>query len=257
MKRKPSPRVEPASAPLQYRAFASLGDTLRPAPPASGNDADPTPSDPGPTESASAAPALGDLLVRRETAGRRGKSITRVRGLPPAHLEDLAAALRKALGCGASIEATDVVVQGSLEERVAEWLRRRGARRVIVEGRPTLPTPPRSVQSPAVAPTPPSSAQTPPSNAQTPPSSEQAPAVGSIRPSSTPALASGSHREGTERRAIQRGQRVAVVLKADQPTGTLTEGVVAELLTSAATHPHGIKVRLTSGAVGRVKRVLG
>jgi len=47
------------------------------------------------------------------------------------------------------------------------------------------------------------------------------------------------------------------VLKKDQPTGRLTEGVVKDLLTKSPAHPHGIKVRLESGAVGRVKEILG
>jgi uncharacterized repeat protein (TIGR03833 family) len=50
--------------------------------------------------------------------------------------------------------------------------------------------------------------------------------------------------------------RVRIVLKQDQPTGKLTEGIVKDILTSSPTHPHGIKVRLTSGAVGRVKEVV-
>ncbi len=62
---------------------------------------------------------------------------------------------------------------------------------------------------------------------------------------------------GTDRSRIRRGLRVAVVLKADQESGTLTEGVVRDVLTRSATHPRGIKVRLESGAVGRVKRILG
>ncbi len=49
------------------------------------------------------------------------------------------------------------------------------------------------------------------------------------------------------------GLRVAIVLKKDQPTGKLTEGVVKDILTSSPTHPHGIKVRLESGEVGRVQ----
>jgi uncharacterized repeat protein (TIGR03833 family) len=49
---------------------------------------------------------------------------------------------------------------------------------------------------------------------------------------------------------------VRVVQKQDQPSGTLTDGVVSEILTKSATHPHGIKVRLTSGVVGRVKVLL-
>ena len=62
---------------------------------------------------------------------------------------------------------------------------------------------------------------------------------------------------GTNRTNIQLGSRVAIVLKADQATGKLTEGVVQAILTNSATHPHGIKVRLEGGAVGRVKHILG
>ena len=60
---------------------------------------------------------------------------------------------------------------------------------------------------------------------------------------------------GNTRASIRPGQRVAIVLKADQPTGKLTEGVVQDILTKSATHPHGIKVRLTGGQVGRVKEI--
>lgn len=70
-------------------------------------------------------------------------------------------------------------------------------------------------------------------------------------------LASVGAEGGTERAQIRRGLRVAIVLKADQETGTLTEGVVRDILTSAPVHPRGIKVRLESGEVGRVKRILG
>jgi uncharacterized repeat protein (TIGR03833 family) len=62
--------------------------------------------------------------------------------------------------------------------------------------------------------------------------------------------------DGTRRSAIKAGSRVAIVLKQDQRTGYLTEGIVQDILTNSATHPHGIKVRLESGAVGRVKEVL-
>ncbi len=61
---------------------------------------------------------------------------------------------------------------------------------------------------------------------------------------------------GTNRSDIRPGARVRVVRKEDQPTGRLTEGVVRDILTGSATHPHGIKVRLTTGVVGRVKEVL-
>lgn len=55
---------------------------------------------------------------------------------------------------------------------------------------------------------------------------------------------------------IKPGLRVRIVLKQDQPTGKLTEGMVKDILTSSPTHPHGIKVRLMSGEVGRVKEVV-
>ncbi len=62
--------------------------------------------------------------------------------------------------------------------------------------------------------------------------------------------------DGTTRSAIKPGMKVAIVLKQDQRTGKLTEGVVKDILTNSPSHPHGIKVRLQSGAVGRVKKVL-
>jgi uncharacterized repeat protein (TIGR03833 family) len=52
------------------------------------------------------------------------------------------------------------------------------------------------------------------------------------------------------------GLRVRIVLKQDQPTGKLTEGIVKDILTSSPTHPHGIKVRLMDGQVGRVKEMV-
>ncbi len=61
--------------------------------------------------------------------------------------------------------------------------------------------------------------------------------------------------DGTKRANIRIGQQVAVVLKQDQATGTLTEGIVERILTNSATHPHGIKVKLSSGQVGRVKEI--
>ena len=61
--------------------------------------------------------------------------------------------------------------------------------------------------------------------------------------------------DGTRRSDIKLGSRVKVVQKQDQRSGKLTEGTVREILTNSATHPHGIKVRLASGVVGRVKVV--
>jgi uncharacterized repeat protein (TIGR03833 family) len=61
--------------------------------------------------------------------------------------------------------------------------------------------------------------------------------------------------EGTKRGNIKQGASVAIVLKQDQATGYLTDGIVRDILTKSATHPHGIKVRLMSGEVGRVKEI--
>jgi uncharacterized repeat protein (TIGR03833 family) len=61
---------------------------------------------------------------------------------------------------------------------------------------------------------------------------------------------------GTQRNQIKPGLKVAIVLKKDQRTGNLTEGIVKDILTKSPTHPHGIKVRLESGAVGRVKQII-
>jgi len=59
-----------------------------------------------------------------------------------------------------------------------------------------------------------------------------------------------------KRSEIQIGMIVLIVQKQDQPTGKLTEGMVARLLTSSPTHPHGIKVMLTNGKVGRVQSLV-
>jgi uncharacterized repeat protein (TIGR03833 family) len=61
---------------------------------------------------------------------------------------------------------------------------------------------------------------------------------------------------GNNRSNIKPGLRVRIVLKKDQSSGKLTEGIVKDILTNSSTHPHGIKVRLTSGEVGRVKEIL-
>lgn len=62
--------------------------------------------------------------------------------------------------------------------------------------------------------------------------------------------------EGTKRSNLKPGMRVNIVLKKDQRSGNLTEGVIRQLLTKSPNHPHGIKVRLEDGQVGRVKEIL-
>ncbi len=63
--------------------------------------------------------------------------------------------------------------------------------------------------------------------------------------------------DGRSRKDIRPGLRVAVVLKNDQRTGKRTLGIVKDILTSWSSHPHGIKVRLADGQVGRVQEILG
>jgi uncharacterized repeat protein (TIGR03833 family) len=76
-------------------------------------------------------------------------------------------------------------------------------------------------------------------------------ATNSMNPKNTANLTSG-----TNRSAIKPGARVRVVQKQDKRSGRLTEGDVKDILTKSPNHPHGIKVRLTSGVVGRVKEIL-
>ncbi len=62
--------------------------------------------------------------------------------------------------------------------------------------------------------------------------------------------------DGRHRNRIVRGLEVKIVLKKDQGSGALTEGIVKDVLTKSSTHPHGIKVRLEDGSVGRVKEIV-
>ncbi len=62
--------------------------------------------------------------------------------------------------------------------------------------------------------------------------------------------------DGTIRKNIQIGNNVEIVKKQDQRSGKLTKGIVKKILTKSPNHPHGIKVQLESGEVGRVKKVL-
>ena len=62
--------------------------------------------------------------------------------------------------------------------------------------------------------------------------------------------------KGTKRTDIKAGMNVLIVLKKDQRSGKLTEGIVKDVLTNSPNHHHGIKVRLKSGNVGRVKEII-
>jgi uncharacterized repeat protein (TIGR03833 family) len=64
-------------------------------------------------------------------------------------------------------------------------------------------------------------------------------------------------RNGQQRKDIYPGLEVDIVLKKDQPTGKTTRGIVKDILTKSPTHPHGIKVRLQDGQIGRVQTIVG
>ena len=157
------------------------------------------------------------LVVRHEAVGRSGKVVTRISGVPAGVRDTVAARLGKSLGCVAELDAEDVVLAGSLKERAYEWLQKIGDMRKLAKDKP----------APAASPARPT-------------------------PPEPPALVA-TNASGTYRRNIRPGMRVAVVMKEDQPSGELTTGVVRDLLTSSEEHPRGIKVRLVSGLVGRVK----
>jgi len=61
--------------------------------------------------------------------------------------------------------------------------------------------------------------------------------------------------DGKNRKDISPGKKVSIVLKQDQRTGKLTNGIVKDILTKSPNHPHGIKVRLETGEVGRVQKI--
>ncbi|WP_077622731.1 YwbE family protein [Sediminibacillus massiliensis] len=61
---------------------------------------------------------------------------------------------------------------------------------------------------------------------------------------------------GRNRKDIEKGMEVDIVLKKDQRSGALTRGIIKDILTNSPTHPHGIKVRLEDGQVGRVKNII-
>ena len=204
MAKAPTRGLEPAPGSLTHNPFASLKGRAASRP-------NPAP----PVIAKQAAPRPLMVRVRLETKGRSGKVVTRIAGLPRENLTAIAARITQALGCLATSDDGDVLLEGSLKERATEWLERAGDLRAIKEA----PKKPVAVES-------------------------------------APARAA-SLGDGTKRADIRPGYRVAIVLKEDQPTGKLTYGVVRELLTSSPTHPRGVKVRLESGEVGRVKDIFG
>jgi translation initiation factor 1 len=128
-KKKSEPKPEARTDALKHNPFAALGGGTKEA------SAEPSPGAPAPAPSPEVAPSgprlTAKITVRREKKGRGGKTVTRVSGLPPEHLEALAHRMKKALGCGAVVEGDEVVLLGVLVPRAAAWLRAEGATRVV------------------------------------------------------------------------------------------------------------------------------
>ncbi len=112
---------------LAHHPFAALAGSIAELP----RGADEHPPE-GVEETPSGQPKLdGKLVVRRENKGRGGKTVTRIAGLAPEDLEALAARMKKALGCGATVVDGDLMLLGNVQDRAIEWLSREGARRVV------------------------------------------------------------------------------------------------------------------------------
>lgn len=125
MAKKRDPKLDTAGgAGLGHHPFAALAGLAAPPGPAA---AEPPAEAPSPAD----GPRFPNkLVVRREKKGRGGKTVTRIRGIPAAEREAIAARLKKALGCGAAVEGEDLVLLGALVDRAADWLEAEGARRV-------------------------------------------------------------------------------------------------------------------------------
>ena len=217
---------------LKHNPFAGLAQVVAPS--------EARPRRPSPDEDAGVDPREdvellrktavfpNKVTLRQETKGRHGKTVTRITGFASADLAVLAAQLKKALGCGAIVENDDLLLLGAVEERAASWFRKAGATRIVSSCGTTAQATVRE------------------SKTNLSPRRERTGVDESL----------SLEPKGIQRIDLRLGQRVAIVLKADQPTGKLTEGVIERILTRSSNHPHGIKVRLESGQVGRVKRIL-
>ena len=114
---------------------ATLGDLLR----KQGVPVGEAPPAPPVEAKATAVPPLDfggatKIVLRRERKGRGGKTATMIEGLrlPPSGLEKIARELRRALGCGATVDGSTIVVQGDMAARIEPWLVERGAKKVVV-----------------------------------------------------------------------------------------------------------------------------
>ena len=127
VKNKKSSQIKPAKPELAHNPFAALsqlGDSL----PALADAPEPPSVEPEPE---APTPFPNKLVVRMEKKGRRGKTVTCIAGVPAAKLKELSVSMKKALGCGATVEDGQIVLQGSLVERAAAWLEKAGAQKIV------------------------------------------------------------------------------------------------------------------------------
>ncbi|MFM7143946.1 MAG: translation initiation factor [Alphaproteobacteria bacterium] len=116
-------RADGAASPgASDDATSRATDPTRPSSSATGSDAARGPD----------LSRAGKLVLRRERKGRGGKTVTVLDGAPAGDLSELARAMKKALGCGATVEGGSIVLLGDLSDRARDWLAARGARRVVV-----------------------------------------------------------------------------------------------------------------------------
>jgi translation initiation factor 1 len=124
---KKQPAVQATEAKLSHNPFGQLSELDGTVPDAvsAGEDVQP-PQEPEPP-----LRFPKKLVVRMEKKGRRGKTVTRISGLPQGQLKALSVEMKKALGCGAMVEDNEVVLQGSLVDRASAWLDKQGAKQVV------------------------------------------------------------------------------------------------------------------------------
>lgn len=128
-KRQDMSQAATTDAPFNS-AFAGLA-ALRGDAPAAEPSVEPEP--PSPTDVADPVKSAPKLVARREKKGRGGKTVTCIEGFRAgAELSELARSMAKGLGCGATVEEGQIILQGAQSERAADWLRARGAKKVVV-----------------------------------------------------------------------------------------------------------------------------
>lgn len=112
---------------LTHNPFAAL----RPNGNGGGGNAASEKKDEPKTPAAPEATGAERLVLRREKTGRGGKTVTRIEGLAAPEAEEIMKRMKKALGCGASLDGADVLLQGSLVDRAAAWLEQNHGARIV------------------------------------------------------------------------------------------------------------------------------